>query len=519
MTVKKRALLPVEALEKFCSETNAVVECKLKLSSRLVETHERGGDMQGFCLAAYEWFQEKYGMFCPGQCDKAQCKSTCNWLDDKKQHKLEGDEIKNVMMAAAEKQKDVIKGIEAKLTTLEDEKVAASRAIEQAVTNVGRAQKAVDENQKAVEDETSRMGDFRKKLEARESEESTAANTLQETKDALQDLEFKIAERKLDVKNMERQAQSITAKRDKALSKLDKFNADMKKAEADKRALVDLKDAEAEKAVEAATVAQKQAAVVQEAENKLRDAHQQYEAHKLYEKTFGEDGKPPEKMSKEFKAMVEQLKNEKKEEEKKYDETLRIQKKMEKAVDLAQAEIDNFKAGMDDLANTINNQKMQADGFDRDLKANQKKTGAYEEGPLATDMKTEEDTKARIAKLEKALQKAKLTTKFAGEAASEQELRLKKTQDKAVESKEHFNIAEVGKVNAEEAFNAKQEEVEGTTEDLVKAKDTMSNLGEELTKKVTEHDTTGRNLDRTKPEIVTQHGLGLLSLLITGEMH
>jgi len=146
-------------------------------------------------------------------------------------------------------------------------------------------------------------------------------------------LEYKMQEQGLDLKRMETEATRLANKQKKYEDKLSKLSAGVQKGEADKRKLVGMKNKAAEKAVEAATKVEEQQAVVQEAENKLTDAYKMFKADKLLEKTFANGTKGQE--SAEFKAMVEELKiRKKKEEDVLYKKTV-VQKKMQKAVDLA----------------------------------------------------------------------------------------------------------------------------------------------------------------------------------------
>jgi len=107
VTVADSKFLPVTPLERFCSTTDAALECKMKVSQRLKETHARDGDMGKFCSAVYDWFQGKYGMKCPKQCRKVQCKSTCMWLDAKRVLNKEDEAISEATDAASTALKNV----------------------------------------------------------------------------------------------------------------------------------------------------------------------------------------------------------------------------------------------------------------------------------------------------------------------------------------------------------------------------------------------------------------------------
>ena len=59
-----------------------VVQCNLAVVDRMKETHRRHGDIAQACKMIYEWFQKEYGDECPHQCQKLQCRSTCDWLEE-----------------------------------------------------------------------------------------------------------------------------------------------------------------------------------------------------------------------------------------------------------------------------------------------------------------------------------------------------------------------------------------------------------------------------------------------------
>lgn len=472
--------------------------------------------MQGFCGAAYEWFQAKYGMFCPGQCDKYQCRSTCAWLKEQGEHKDEEKSIAGAM-SMSDATKSELEALGKQVATLKEEELKLKRGLEQAGVVVGRAQKVVDEANKDVDGQSARMRDFEQKRDTREAEEKKAATTLSDTKEALETLEFKLQEKGLDLKRMETEAERLTKKKAKYEGKLSKLDEEVQKGEDDKRALIAMKDDEAEKAVEAATAVEEQKAVVQEADNKITDAEKQFKVDKLLVKTFGEGG--PGEGSPEFKKMVKELELRKKEQEDKLYELERVQRKMQQAVDLAQKEIDNFEADLAKVRNERNAMRTQVDDIEKEAAAKAKEAAKFEEGPIGQGMKQAKQMEEDITAMEKTLETAKITTKFANQAVDDQKATLDKAKSKAMEAKEMLEVSQASEDDAEEALKAKGEEIKGKEEEEATLKGAHDSHLEKLNGRIAENKKEGRRLDRTQPEIVRQHGLGLLSLLITGVRH
>mmetsp|Transcript_70763 Transcript_70763/g.133673 ORF Transcript_70763/g.133673 Transcript_70763/m.133673 type:complete len:558 (-) Transcript_70763:117-1790(-) len=105
-TVSHKSFLPTQALDSFCSETDAVVECKLQMA-KMKSVHSRDKDMGIFCLDIFQWFMQKYGMNCPMQCEKMQCRGTCFWLKVKKSLDEEGKELAQRSNSTAEKRHEL----------------------------------------------------------------------------------------------------------------------------------------------------------------------------------------------------------------------------------------------------------------------------------------------------------------------------------------------------------------------------------------------------------------------------
>merc|ERR1711972_810584 len=100
--------------------------------------------MGRFCMAVYDWFQSKYGMKCPNQCRKLQCKSSCLWLEAKKDSNEEGRQIKEEMVKAEQELK-YIKELGKKIKAKKSEEAKINFTISMIKVKIGRANKTLAE--------------------------------------------------------------------------------------------------------------------------------------------------------------------------------------------------------------------------------------------------------------------------------------------------------------------------------------------------------------------------------------
>lgn len=137
-TVVNRVFLPSESLDTFCGEhTDAVVDCKFQMA-KMMAVHDRGSDMDLFCMSIYQWFVRKYGHNCPGQCSKKMCKSTCQWLSDKK---LYDDDTKYLRKRLAR-----AKITKNELLTMEDRNATYIRRMEREMDKIRAGQLVVNQS-------------------------------------------------------------------------------------------------------------------------------------------------------------------------------------------------------------------------------------------------------------------------------------------------------------------------------------------------------------------------------------
>lgn len=209
VTVSDSKFLPVNPLDKFCRTTDAVMECRLKVGQRLKETHAREGDMGKFCSAVYDWFQGKYGMKCPSQCKKLQCKSTCMWLDAKRNLNKENMQIKDEMFAA----EGALKNIKAMGQKIHEKLQAEKKgnfSIKMFNVKLGRAKASLTEAKTGQNSSSTKMNKVNAAYTKLENTiEATKVNIMQQD-DALMKQKFAIDKAKLKYEAMTRSVQRHT---------------------------------------------------------------------------------------------------------------------------------------------------------------------------------------------------------------------------------------------------------------------------------------------------------------------
>jgi len=144
----------------------------------------------------YDWFQGKYGMKCPQQCRKLQCRSTCMWLDAKKKVNKDNDEIKDEMQQA-ENLLNEIKGVNKQV----DEKVRQENKIKFNINIIGvKIERADKDLKEAKSDATAAEAKRNKVHQAAVKLEKTIAATadnLVKREDAMLKQQFAMDKAKL----------------------------------------------------------------------------------------------------------------------------------------------------------------------------------------------------------------------------------------------------------------------------------------------------------------------------------
>jgi len=510
MTVRNRGMLPTEALDKFCSETNAVVECRLKLTARLVEDHEQGRNMQGFCGAAYEWFQKKYGMFCPQQCDKKQCKTTCNWLSRKKAH-TELDKTLSGELTDAGETKESLDSQSTKMRALEAHVVEVKDKLKQAETDMTAAVKVKEDTTKAAKTEASKLSELETQLLTKQSELKDGEKALTTEQDKVQEAQYKIDLDMIEYKRLEDLAKGTD---DDIKERGEQFAAEeeeVKKGEKEVLALTEKADAKAGETGKAKAVADAQRATVQAAADKLQRAKDTLTAAK--------NDAAEELVIKNFKAAVEELTDRFNKVNDELFEKENVQRKLETKVKHAKQEIATYEADVEKLKKQAEATKKQITAMEQQKKDQEKTADDY---TSTGDLKKSRDAKQAADKdleeAQKSLTQAETNVQMAQMAVDEQRKRKGSEYGRSENADKMYNAAETLMANSKEDLRLKGEELKEGLWDEEQLTTAYKAATKDLDARVDAHKVEGKSLKKGKPEIVVQHGLGLFQSMLVGEV-
>jgi chromosome segregation ATPase len=211
VTVSDEKFLPVKPLVRFCQSTDAPMECRLKVSMRLKETHARDDDMGQFCSAVYDWFESKYGMKCPKQCRKLQCRSTCLWLDAKKEANEENLQIKEEMQEAEEKLQ-YMRSLAKNITAKEAEEKKRNFTMSMSDTRVSRAQKHLSEREADEKSGQEKLDKIDEKVAEIETNVTIQKDNLIKIEDSITKQTFALDQAKLKLEDMLRTKERLIDK-------------------------------------------------------------------------------------------------------------------------------------------------------------------------------------------------------------------------------------------------------------------------------------------------------------------
>lgn len=524
VTVSDRKFLPVKPLDKFCRTTDAVVECRTKVGQRLKETHARDGDMGKFCSAVYDWFQGKYGMKCPKQCRKLQCKSTCMWLDAKKKLNKDDTQIKDDMMAA----ELALKGIKAMGEKVHEMLASEKKqkfAIKMLNVKKDRAQKSLDEKKKDHTDAKGKMAKVNTAYKKLQSTIEKTAGTLIDMDDDIMKRKFAIDKAKLKLEGIERSISrgSDKAKADRAEQKSlqaqsSKLNATLTELNTKKGSLQKTVD-ETQKAANATTATMKKKIAA------MLKAAKELEAFKVGKLLLQDDSSAdPVKWEQVYAQYM--TGNYKK------DPSVPIIKELvanqHKRVKAVEAQLDKLNKKLRDANDEIKEldadigrataQKKTADdaAAAAGKKAGEREGEAKKEGGEAAILKSNSITKPE-AELKKAQEKQTKTQASKAKA----ERTLKHMGELVREQQAKLDAANGAMSTADLALKALLEQITKSGETLAgfqkqitdaqkKEKDAKGKLAKEevaLTGRIKTYKAANLDLEKHKPEIVRQHGL------------
>jgi len=520
VTVSDDKFLPVKPLDRFCQTTDAVVECRMKVGQRLKETHARDGDMGKFCSAVYDWFQGKYGMKCPSQCKKLQCKGTCKWIDEKKKLNKDNAQIKGDM-ESAEKALKAIKALGEDIHNKIDEAAKVDFNIKMHKKKIGRSKQDLDDKKMEHKEFQVKLGKIDGVYKKLQDSIEAAKESLIKQDDDLMKAKFAIDKAKLKHSNMLRAVDRTSDKAKEDREEQASFEKDAGKVN---KSIVELDEGIAALAKGRSAdqkAAQKADSVVKEKVKAMIKACRELDAWKV------DDGKKlpaPKSVEEEYnqymsgnyknapevpiiKELVQNQHTRVKAAEKALEA---INKKIRDASD----EIKSMKADRSRLQeqhkeamDSANAAKKEAGDLEAKVMADTEAAEKLKENEVDKPTKKYEESQSKRKKTDEGKQKAERTLKLTGEALQEQRQRVSAAEGavNAVDLQVKGHQKDLEEAEAQHKKLLKQEQKMKDNEKMAKKK--LEKDEKELVERIKVYKTAVKDLDKHKPEIVRLHGL------------
>jgi len=496
--------LPTDALRNFCESTDAVMECRLKLLEPLKEAHKHGGSMMVFCAKAYNWFQMKYGMYCPTQCHKMQCKSTCEWLDEKKALDWEGEELEesSADVAGSRKELDELQG---ELVDAREAATMRNRSVAQEQVKLARADAALKDRQHAREWQANVTNQIDVVVQSLETQKEDLALNITSDEDTLAELKMRVEKAELANHLLRDEQQHLSSEAGEAAAKMTDSEHQLQKSEEEVRVLEEMTSEENRKAQEIEQKVDNATAEVNDRRVKLESAQAQLDAANAN--------------STETTAEVNELLDLVRQQKQRFDaarESFRVldRELASKRISLehSRQDIATYRNGTAALRNETDALRRAVVALEEQLVA---KDTELQAGNNASTLLTSEVTNRTAALNALKEQAAAVDRSLELQRGYQQQQHEALEKAQSAESQAHDELklqeAELG-----QEFHALQEAAQAMGEALHKVAEERQRWESEnggLVHALAAHKEKERDLEHRKPEIVRMHGLGLLQLL------
>jgi len=506
LSVRNKDMLPIDALNDFCDTTDAIVECKLKLSMKLGNVHEKmklgqAQKMISFCRAAYNWVQEKYGMLCPLQCEKLQCKSTCLWLEKNKKLKAEAKELQASNLKSM--------GLKDKLDKAEFAADDANRTFLKSNVTVLRkqsdlklARSLVEDQQKLVRKAEEKVMKFKPTLFKLQSQVASLESYSAAQATNIEDLQFQLDKFELKQNQLLRKEKELKDKILKGTAELENFTAKV----TDRQKDLDTKLKKIKEMFEAqkdlAKIIREQRIVVQ----KWMIAYKRADFHvknAIKEKTP--------------KTAVDDLENLRQQQKERLKKETAVLNKAEQKLTYLQDEAKRYIKDTKYLAKWLRESKVAAAKqtskvaqLAADLKSAQMTASSLAKGPIATLVAALSKRRAAASKTMEEYKKAKRTLALTRKVEEQEAATLKERITAAEKLRKEFSAAEGAFQEAVDNFRSSAKSFQAALDKAVSLKKEYFKLYSGVLNGMKKNRAEQRALRSWKPEIVGQHGLALL---------
>jgi chromosome segregation ATPase len=502
MNVRSSKMLPVEPLERFCSMTKDVVECRQKLVERLKEDHADGVSLKPFCGAVYDWFQAKYGMFCPAQCRKLQCRPTCAWLKRQKALKEETKALK-ADLRDSDESRLALKKLASAVKEADQDLTMQNRSVDQAKVSLGRAERDEEEVAEELKGEQEKYERMKNESLAGQAtvNEGEAAIALGEKE--LRDLEWEIDAAQVNHTAMVRELKRVEEELDsKSKLHLEK-EAKVVKGEEDMQVLEAAADKDGDAVNEASEAVTDQQAVVQKRKDALQRAKDEFQSSKL-------SGNHTEETVKGYEALVKDQKKKLDKAVSQLDEVITKEREAKQKLKWAKEAIDRKADDLQDLKSKTADAKLKLTELNASFANLQAEADTFEKEEVKARQDRADAMRKANKEKEKEQETAKTTLEFSRKAAIEQKETVAEVENKRTAAASKVQAAEDSLALSEEILSTKS----GDLEKLIsQEREQVSNFEAqygELEKRLEENKNSTDALREDTPEIVHQHGLGLL---------
>jgi len=503
--VRNKDMLPIDALNEYCETTDAIVECKLKLSMKLEKVHDRGKGMLSFCQAAYNWAQEKYGMLCPLQCEKFQCKSTCLWLEKRKKLTAEAKELQ------AKNLKSTV--LEEKLDRAEFAADAAKHRFLNSNATVLRKQSDVKlarglekDRQELVESTEKRVMELQPKLFKLQSSVANldSLSTTQATN--IEDLQFQLDKMELKQKQLLRKEEELKGKILEGTAELENFT--VKVTERQKEL-----DTRLPKAQEMYGAQKKLTKIVREQQVVVQKWIIAYKRADFHVQNAIKEKAP--------KPAIDDLENLRQQQKERLQKETAVMNKAEQKLTYLQDEAKRYAKDTKFLAKWLKESKGAAAKktselaqLAADLESAQTTASSLAKGPMATLVAELSKDRAAASKTTEDFKQAKRTLALTRELEEQATARLKEEIAAAETLRKERSIAEGAFEKAVGEFQSSAKSFEAALKKANSLKKEYGKLYQDLLNDMEANRAAQRALKSWKPEIVGQHGLALQQSLL-----
>lgn len=500
MTVKSSDMLPTDALRKFCESTDAIMECRLQLEKPLQEVHRQGGDMQLFCHSAYDWFQQKYGMYCPSQCEKNQCKSTCEWLKQQKALKAAGEKLQERGEADSGSQRK-LEELEAELVDARQDAEMRNRSVAQGEVNVGRANATLQEDLQSVtwqQNRSSQVDDLVRSLEAKKEDLAVNITSRGET---LDELNMRIDKADLGTHMLEDDKRRMQGKAGEAAAKLNEMQHQLAKAEEEARVMEEMTNEEEDQVEQLEQEVANATAIVSEKQANFESAESQLTASA---------NDPMAKNS--LEDLVRQQK-------KRFQDASEMFRRLDRELANKNIALEHSRQDLETLRGEVATSR-NATNVETDLVESLEEQLAAKSEEVRTSMNASDIMKAEASEqnrdlldLKSEAERADRTLELQLRYQQEEHEKLEAGHGKAQQSRDALNLEQAELNQKLEALATAATKLGNSLQlvDNEKRRWEADNAG--LVHDQDEHKAKERDLEHRKPEIVRMHGLGLIQIL------